>query len=212
MRRATLLLTCGLLIGAVACGKSPEQKQAEEIQKSADQVQKSADAMAKGLADMAKGLSGMAGDPNQKPVDPVSFHDLQTTFGDVSGWEKGKPTGERMTSPVNYSQAKVTYTKGDARVETEISDSAFNQMLLVPYSMFLTAGYEKETDDGYEKSTKVGDYPGWEKWDKNGKSGELSAIVNKRFIVQVQGHNIDDPKVLHDVMASTDLKKLAALK
>lgn len=212
MRRAALLLSCGLLIAAVACGKSPEQKQAEEIQKGADQVQKSADAMAKGLADMAKGLQGMSGDPNQKPVDPVSFHDLQATFGDVGGWEKGKPTGERMTSPVNYSQAKVTYKKGDAEVETEISDSAFNQMLLVPYSMFLTAGYEKETDNGYEKSTKVGDNPGWEKWDKSDKAGELSAIVNKRFIVQVRGRNIDDPKVLHDVMSSTDLKKLAALK
>ena len=78
--------------------------------------------------------------------------------------------------------------------------------------MFLTAGYEKETEDGYEKSTKVGDYPGWEKWNKGSQSGELNAIVNKRFIVQVNGHAIADPKVLHDAMASIDLKKLASLK
>lgn len=213
MRRATVILCSGLVIGAAACGKSPEQKQAEDIQKSAEQVQKSADTMAKGLADMAKGLQGMAGDANQKPVDPVNFHELQATFGELGGgWEKGKPTGERMTSPVNYSQAKITYTKGDAEVEEEISDSAFNQLLMVPYSMVLNAGYEKETDDGYEKSTKVGDFPGWEKWDKGDKSGELNAIVNRRFIVQVRGRNIDDPKVLHDVMSKTDLKKLAALK
>jgi len=169
--------------------------------------------MAKGLQDMAKGLTSLAGgDPNQKPVDPVSFHDLQTAFGDMSGWEKGKPTGERMTAPVNYSVAKVEYSKGDARINAEISDSAFNQMLLVPFSMFLTTGYEKETDDGYEKSMKVGDEPGFEKWSSRSKSGELTAIVNKRFIVQVNGHGIPDAKAMHDAMASIDMKKLASLK
>jgi len=214
MRVSTRAVVCAAACAAVvACGPPPEQKKVEEVKKASDSVQKGADQMAKGLQDMAKGLSGLAGtDPNQKPVDPVSFRDLQSAFGDLSGWEKGKPTGERMTAPVNYSVAKVTYTKGDARIEEEISDSAFNQMLLVPFSMFLTTGYEKETEDGYEKSTKVGDFPGFEKWDKGSKRGELTAIVNKRFIVQVTGHGIPDQKMVQDAMASIDLKKLASLK
>ena len=36
----------------------------------------------------------------------------------------------------------------------------------------------------YEKSTKVGGEPGWEKWDSESKRGELKAIVGKRYIVQ----------------------------
>lgn len=214
MRRTGLMIVCTAAAMAVmACGSPPEEKRADEVKKGAEQVQKSADSMAKGLADMAKGLQGLTGgDPNQKPVDPVSFHELQEAFGDLSGWEKAKPTGERMTSPVNYSVAKVTYTKGDARIEEEISDSAFNQMLLIPFSMFLTTGYEKETDDGYEKSAKVGEFPGLEKWNSRSKSGELTAIVNKRFIVQVNGHAIPDAKMLRDAMASIDTRKLASLK
>jgi len=207
------MVVCAMAFAAAACGRPPDEKRVEEVKKASDQVQKSADQMAKGLEDMAKGLQSLAGgDSSQKPVDPISFHDLQGAFGDLSGWEKGKPTGERMTSPVNYSVAKITYKKGDASVEEEISDSAFNQMLLVPFSMFLTTGYEKETEDGYEKSTKVGDFPGFEKWNKNSKSGELTAIVSKRFIVQVNGREIPDPKVMHEAMASIDLKKLASLK
>jgi hypothetical protein len=85
-------------------------------------------------------------------------------------------------------------------------------MLMVPYSMMLASGYEKETSTGYEKSTKVGDYPGWEKWDSEDKDGELNAIVNKRFIVQVHGRRLDDVKALQAAMASVDLKKLATLK
>jgi hypothetical protein len=214
MRRIFSILVCAAACaGVAACGKTPEEKKVEEVKKGADQVKTSADQMAKGLEDMAKGLTALSGaDPNQKPVDPVSFRDLQTAFGDLAGWERGKPTGERMTSPVNYSVAKIRFTKGEAQIEAEISDSAFNQMLLVPFSMFLTSGYEKETEDGYEKSAKVGEHPAFEKWNKGSKSGELTAIVNKRFIVQINGHDIPDPKVLHEAMASIDLRKLASLQ
>jgi hypothetical protein len=209
--------SCFALVAAAlvtaACGQSQEEKQAEEVKQAAEQVGQSANDMAKGFEEMAKGLGAMAGNnPDMKPVEPVGFRDLQAVFGDLAGWEKGKPTGEKMTMPVNFSRAEVNYTKDDSRIKVQISDSGFNQMLMIPYSMFLTAGYEKETADGYEKSTKVGDHPGWEKWDSDSKHGELNAIVSKRFIVQAEGSQIDDIKALHTAMASVDLNKLAAMK
>lgn len=213
--RVRLLSTmvCALAFVAAGCGQSEEEKRAEELKKAAEEVSGGAGDLAKGLEDMAKGLGGLtAADPNAKPVEPVSFRDLQTAFGDLDGWEKGKPTGERMSSPINFSRAEVDYRKGDSRIQIQISDSAFNQMLVMPYSMFLTAGYEKETQDGYERSTKVGGHPGWEKWDSEGKNGELNAIVAKRFIVQVEGREIADMQVLHAAMATVDLAKLASLK
>jgi hypothetical protein len=127
-------------------------------------------------------------------------------------WEKGKATGERMSSPVAFSQAEVTYTKGDSTIEGKIVDSGFNQFLIAPISLFMVAGYEKETSDGYEKSTKIGERPGWEKWDSNDKDGELNAFVAKRFIVSYEGRNIPDMKVLYDLAGRSDLAKLAALK
>ena len=103
MHFSTRAVVCATVCAAmVACGRPPEEKKVDDVKKAADTVQKSADQMAKGLADMAKGLSGLAGtDPNQKPVDPVSFRDLQAAFGDLSGWEKGKANrkGRRPASP-----------------------------------------------------------------------------------------------------------------
>jgi hypothetical protein len=78
--------------------------------------------------------------------------------------------------------------------------------------MFMTTGYEKETADGFERSVNVGGNPGWEKWDKGSKNGELAIVVAKRFLVQVEGHGVEDVKELHTVLDKTDLAKLAALK
>ena len=218
------LVACSI----AACGSSEKQKAADDLQKSSEQMAKAADQMSKGTdaasqgaQDMAKGFAAMAnglaaaaggGADGVKPVDPVSFRELQTVMPEVSGWERKNPTGERMTAPFNFSQASVTYTKGDARIEQKIMDSGYNQMLFAPFSMFMVAGYEKETQDGFERSVNVGGNPGFEKWDKGTKNGELTVVVNKRFLVQVEGHDIADEKVLHTVLDQTDLKKLSGLK
>lgn len=211
------------IVVTAACGKSEEQKQAEaaaaQAQAAAAQAQKAtADATTQaqqGMKEMAKGLEAMAQGMQQggaKPVDPVSFRDLQALFPDLEGWTKGTPKGERMTAPVGFSQAEVSYQKDASQIELKIVDSGFNQMLLAPYMMFLGAGYEKETDSGYEKATTIGGEPGWEKWDSESKRGEMNAIVGNRFLVQTTGNDIADTKVLRDVMAKTNFTKLAGMK
>lgn len=177
---------------ATACGPSEAQRQADEAQKQA-----------------AKD-AGQSAQPTM--ADPVSFKDLQTVFAPLDGWEMGKPTGISKNTPVPFSQAEVTYRKGDASIEATITDSGFNQMLIAPISMYLTAGFERGTANGYEKSTTLGTNPGWEKWDSNRKRGELAAFVNKRFIVNFVGRHVDDTKVLYQLAGSSDLNRLTSLK
>lgn len=204
---------------AAACGQSKEEQAAEELQKATEQMQKGAEQgspedVAKGLEMMARGLAGAAGstDGDVKPVDPVGFRELQAVMPEVSGWERESPTGERMTQPFSFSQASVTFRKGESEIEQKIMDSGFNQLLFTPFAMFMTAGYEKETQDGYERSVNINGNPGWERWDKSTKSGELNVVVNKRFLVQIEGRDIDDVKALHAVLEQTDLNKLASLQ
>jgi hypothetical protein len=222
MQRLAVLILAIATGAAAGCGSSEQQRQqeaAQQVAKGAEQAAKAAESgaaqAAKGLEQMAKGLESMAsgaGGGDTKPVDPVSFRDLQTLFPDLDGWEKAKPTGERMTAPFAFSQAEVRYQKGDSRVEIKIVDSGFNQLLFTPFAMFMQAGYEKETSSGYEKSTAVGGQTGWEKWNTDGKDGEVNAFVGKRYILTVEGRNVDDIKVLHDVVGKIDLARLAAMK
>lgn len=213
------------LVAATACGKSAEQKRQEEaaqqLQEAAKQMEKAgteaakaaekgAEGMAAGMEALAKGLGAAAGVANGKTVDPVSFRDLQTSFVDLSGWEKMKATGETMTAPFKISTAGVRYKKGDAEIRVKITDSAYNALMLLPFSWVTNTGYEKETETGYEKAVKIAGFPGLEKWNTESKDGELTLVANKRYIVELEGNDIDDTKVLHQLAESMALSKLPA--
>lgn len=229
MRHMRTLGMVMILAAAVACGKSEAEKHAEqaaaEAQKAAEAATKAAEKtaeqtssdVAKGVQDFAKAMEGMAGamagkTADGKPIDPVGFRDLQTVLPEVSGWTMGKPRGERMTSPVAFSQTEARYSKGEAHVDVKVVDSAFHQMLIAPWSMFLAAGYEKETDEGYEKSITIGSDRGFEKWNSEKKDGELNLVVAKRFLVTIEGRDIADARVLHEFASRMDTNKLAGLK
>jgi hypothetical protein len=203
----------------VACGQSEAEKQAEEA---AENAKKAAEAMtaaggdaAKGMADMAKAMEGMAaamGGGDGKTVDPVAFDALAGVLPSVSGWEMEKPEGERMTSPFPFSQTETTYRKGDAQVDVKVVDTGFAQMLIAPWSMMLATGYSKESSDGYEKAVTVGGNPGFERYDRADKSGELNVLVGKRFLVTFEGHDLADTKVLNEFASKMDMGQLAGLK
>lgn len=221
-----LVLALGL---TVACGKSDEQiateKAAEETREAAEALKKAAEqtgaaAANEGMAAAAKALEGFAGalagsaptGPDGKPVEPVSFQNLQTALPEVAGWQRGEPTGERMTSPVPFSQSEATYSLGEAQVEVKVIDSAFSQLMIAPWSMFLATGYEKQTSSGYEKSVNVDGNPGFERWNSQNKDGELNLVVAKRFLVTIEGNNITDMKVLQEFASKIDAARLASLK
>jgi hypothetical protein len=210
----------------VGCGKSEEEKAAEkaaeETREAAEALKKAAESAgnsgaAQGLEGFAKAMEGVAGamagkTPDGKPVEPVAFQELQAALPQVGGWERGTPTGERMAAPVPFSEAEADYTMGDANISVKVVDSAFSQMLIAPWAMFLTAGYEREDGEGYEKSVNVNGNPGFERYNRSAKQGELNVVVAKRFLVTVEGENIADTKILHEFATKMDTAKLDSIK
>jgi hypothetical protein len=224
MRR--LMSAMAIVALCAACGKSAEQKQAEQaaenVKKAAETLAKAAEqqgtaSAAKGANDLASAMQGMAASingtgTNGKPVDPIAFQTLQSHLPKVSGWEMGEPEGERMTMPVPFSQVEVDYKKGDARMQVKIVDTGFAQMLLMPWSMMLASGYSRESSSGYEKATTISGNSAIEKWNKGSKNGELDILVGKRFMVTIEGHDIDDIKPVQDFASSFNFGALAAAK
>lgn len=224
--RAVILATV-LAIAVASCGKSEEQKKAEQaaedLKKAAESLgaaaaQTGQAAATQGMADAAKAMQGVAAalggatGPGGKPVEPVAFQTLQAHLPKVSGWEMEEPEGERMTSPFPFSQIEARYRKGEARIDAKIVDTGFAQMLIAPWSMMLAAGYSKESSRGYEKATTVSGHPAIEKWSKDSKNGELDVLVGKRFMVTIEGRDVDDIKTVQDFASKFDFNAIAAAK
>lgn len=226
MRKSLVAVAVIVAMTFVACGKSQAQKDAEAA---AEGAKKAAEAMAKasegaaaggaaGAADLGKALGGMAAalsgaaGGDGKVVEPIAFQTLQTALPKVSGWQMEEPEGERMTSPVPFSQTEAKYKKGDSSIDVKVVDTGFAQLLVAPWSMMMAMGYSKESSNGFEKATTIGGNPGFEKWQKQSKNGELNIFVGKRFLVTIEGDEINDTKVLHDFASQMDFGKLAAMK
>jgi hypothetical protein len=210
----------------VACGKSEAEKQAEATAKAAEDMAKAmqgvAEAAAKqgtaataqGTADVAKAMAtAFAGKgADGKPVDPVAFKTLQTHLPTMSGWEMREPRGERMTMPMPYSESSARYRKGEANVNVKIMDTGLSPMFIAPFTMMMTTGYSKETNDGYEKATTVNGNPAREEWNSRDNRGELNVLLAKRFMITLDGHHLSDIKDLHAFASAMDFSAIAALK
>jgi hypothetical protein len=215
-------LAGAVLMVAAGCGKSEEQKAAEEAakatQKAAEGAQQAGQAAAQGAAqagqDLAKGFEQLAkGMQGAQTATVVDFEKLQALLPEVSGWKRGEPKGEQVSSMgVKMSRASAQYSQGDSEIDLEITDSALSQMIMAPMSMMLAAGYNERSSDGYKKSATVSGQPGFEEWSKNSKHAEVTAVVANRFIVTAKADNVTGPESARKLVESVNLAKLAVLK
>jgi hypothetical protein len=69
---------------------------------------------------------------------------------------------------------------------------------------------EKETETSYERTSKVNGQIVHERYDRRGKSGEISIILAERFNVAVRGNGVE-PATLQCAIKQIDMAGLVAL-
>jgi len=227
MRMRTLAVAMAV-VALAGCGQRPEQKKAAEdmkqgaqpvaqgAQKAAEGAQQGAQAgaqsLAEGLQQMANGLKAAQTGADGKPIQVVDFEKLIEILPSPEGWERSKPEGKQTSSPFSSSIAEARYTKGHFDVHVEITDSALNSMVMLPFTMMMSMNYQERSSSGYKKSVQYSKQPALEEWTADSKHGEVTIIVNKRFVVQCDGHGFDSMDVMKEVVDKIDINKLAALK
>ena len=149
------------------------------------------------------------------PVEPVSFSKIIPLLPAVpEGWTGAEPDGATSDmGGVKMTTAGCTYTKGTGDEAPTVS---FNIIDFVKNKPFCDAtiaswGTSSESSAGYMKSVKIGGYPGFESYDRSGKSGQLWVVVAERFFVHLETSNLD-PAELQVWLGRFDLKKLGVLK
>lgn len=202
MKIYKLLLTLLVLaFFACSCSKKAEEETTQEEPKSAIEA----------LEKMGKEAEKMSKEGPKETVDPKLLKALLPT--DADGLTRKEASSEKNAMMgFGVSQAKASYSDDkDQRIEVSIVDVAGMGMALMGMAAWSMASIDKETETGYEKTTEYKGHKAFEKYNTNGKDGEISVLVANRYIVQVQGRNVDMDKI-KDVLEAIDLDKLADIK
>ena len=203
-------LTVMLLLVA-ACGKSDEQKAAEAAAKQMGEALAAAGAAgATGAAAAAGALA--AGQAS----DAVDFRVLKELLPeDINGMPRTSSDGEKNSAMgFTMSRAEARYeTQGtNASIRIEISDAgAMTGMAAMAAFAWASIDVDRESETGYEKTTTIKGYRGYEKVDRQTNFAELSILVGGRFMVELEGNEvgIDGLKAALDKL---DLGKLEGMK
>jgi len=210
-----------MLTGCFGGGQSSEEQTSDSGQDS-ENAEKSesgdnvADnpfaAMQQAAEQMEKAL-----DEQGMKVEPVDFRDLKALLPEElidlpRTASEGEKTGS-MGIKVSTAKAKYESEDRDKRLDITISDlgtlsSGLGSMMAAAWLM---TEVDKESDNGYEKTTKFEGYRAFEKFTNSNQSGQLSFVVGDRFIVEFKGRGLE-MDALKEAANDIDLGELEDMK
>ena len=130
---------------------------------------------------------------------PVGAGELKAMLpADADGLRRTNARGEKTgVFGANVVQATGEYGDGEGpRVKINITDLA----AMGPFGALAGFGWmqtevDSEGDHGYERTTEQSGFKTLEKYTNASRSGTITVVVGNRFIVEVEGRNIDPTKL-----------------
>lgn len=202
-----------LLITGISSNTS--RLQASEIEAEEDIYRDSLETIQK-IIKFGIDLSSIYGDASETESELetalISFRELIEYLPDTPrGWTAEKPQGETNSfGDRGISQVSQTFRHQDRgkAVKISIFDGAFNSLFSAPF--LLTSGFSQESTEGYNKSVLLDNIPGREIYNYPRKQGSLHLLVDSRFLVQIEGSNIEEAD-LRQWWQSIDRQSLTAI-
>jgi len=148
-----------------------------------------------------------------KEIEVVDFRELKKLMPDrISGMKQTSSTGEKTGMlGFKFATAQAEYEDGDQSLDMSITDVAGIGILTASMAAWTNMDMDRETENGYERTTKIDGHPAFEKWDGDRKRGELSVFVDDRFIITIEGQNIAE-KDLRKALDGINLNRLGRLQ
>jgi hypothetical protein len=214
---AEWLALCCVLLLALACGQTIDQKQLEEASKKMEEAGKKMEEAAKqggegfGEAMKKMGEAMTAG----KRVEPVDFRMLKGLLPEsLPGMKRTDAKGEKTAAfGINVSKAEGTYqADSGANIDISISDmGSMTGLTAIAAYGWAMADIDRETDTSYEKTTTYSGHKAHEKYEKSAQHGEIEVLVGNRFVVELNGNQISMDE-LKAALGKVDLGKLDGMK
>lgn len=152
-----------------------------------------------------------------KKLEPIDYHKLKDTlketFGDL---KRTHAEGSKSKfGEVSISQAKADYSadkdNSEALTATVTILDYANTEMAKGFAAWSSLDIDQESDDGYQKTTKIEGNPAMEQFQIKDKSGTVTVIVAERFIVTYEARNATKEQ-FQALIKALPVKEIAALK
>ena len=193
----------------LSCGRSADKEAEETREEAAGQMEDAAAQMQEAAQKMEEAAQKMAKGENVAVVD---FRQLKELLPEkIAGMDRKTSEGEKTGGfGFTFSTARATYEEDNKRLEVNIADTGGVGMAIMGMAAWSQMEMDRETEEGYERTTMIEGYKAFEKYNSRDQRGEISLIVGSRFIVNIEGRNISE-KDLQAAVKGIDLAKLEKL-
>ena len=111
-----------------------------------------------------------------------------------------------------FSDAEGRYEAEDGgRISIKITDLGAGGVAAMAAFGWMIAEVDRETENGYEKTTTIKGNKGYEKYNRQGRDGEMNLLVAGRFMLEVNGSNTA-MEAIKDALDKVDLGKLEQMR
>lgn len=107
--------------------------------------------------------------------------------------------------------ASAEYKSTEKMLHITITDAASSAMGVSGLAPWMKGDLDNKWQGGYERTADFDGYKGYESYDRGDQSGQVSVLVNNRFIVSVNGEKVAEGET-REALKIIDLKKLASLQ
>jgi len=189
MTKTISILFVTILLILSGCGKGGDNQPNDNQNSDEKTGIKSMDDFVDNMKDVQKNM-----EEGQK-YEVVDFRDLKALLPESLGdLKRANAEGEKSGSMgFTISKAEADYNNEDysQSMNIEITDlagaSGFAGLAAWGWAM---ADIDKETETGYEKTTKYKGHKAYEKYDNEYQNGSIEVLVSGRFMVSVSGTNV----------------------
>ena len=210
---SSYLMTSCISLDSEEQKEQKEERRKEDIQNDIEEdLAEAKDDISDALDNLGEAFEGLKKKHNVEGKEPVNFRDLKKALPrNLAGVDfeesEGQTTG---VLGIKISTVEATYKEDDAEFEVTIVDVAGVGKLVKSMAKWSEFEVDKETRNGYERTTEIEGHPALEKYDSRRERGETSILVNDRFIISIKGKGVSE-RQMRNAVDDINLRKIAKL-
>lgn len=143
------------------------------------------------LSKAAEAISGAINDGEK--IETMNFRDIKAIIPKrLLGMDRVRFSGEKNGAMgITISQANAKFRNDEQWLKVDIVDGATSGIAKIGGMAWSTIEIDKESDDGYERTTTIDDYKVFESFSKSSGKSELKWFYKDRYIISLEGKGLD---------------------